>query len=87
MSRDERMHLAADAGDIDEVRRLLELGVPVDFINISYGTALHSISHCSMDHSRALAIMRLLIQNGSDAATGCRTRTPLHKACTYLFAA
>jgi len=88
MSGDERMHLAAIAGDIDEVRRLLELGVPVNLTSSSGATALQNLSHSMMNHSRTLAIMRLLIQNGADATVRCNGFwTPFMKTCYYLFAA
>lgn len=67
---------AATRNDINEVRRLLTLGVSPDSTNEL--TALHQ---CCVDAFEP--IMKLLIEFGADVnAKDSEQRTPLHAACT-----
>jgi ankyrin repeat protein len=69
------LHRAAGAGDEAEVRELLALGLPVNFVEEHRGTALSwGIRH---PH-----IVRLLLENGADVnkAESRDRRSPLHRA-------
>ena len=69
---------AAARNDIEEVRRLLSLGVSPDSTNEDGLTALHQ---CCIDDSEEM--MQLLISYGGDPnATDTEKWTPLHAAAT-----
>eukprot|EP00127_Corallochytrium_limacisporum_P004118 Clim_evm63s157 gene=Clim_evmTU63s157 len=58
------IHWAADCGDVDSVRVLLENGCPVDLLDDSGQTALHMA--CACGHPD---VIKLLIENGADPST------------------
>ncbi len=69
---------AAARNDVEEVRRLLELGVSPDSTNEDGLTALHQ---CCIDDSEEM--MKVLVDYGADPnATDTEKWTPLHAAAT-----
>lgn len=69
---------AAARNDVDEVRRLLELGISADSTNEDGLTALHQ---CCIDDSEEM--MKVLVEFGGDVnAADSEQWTPLHAAST-----
>ena len=70
------LHYAAYGGDVSEVRRLLETGVPVDSRGEIGSTALHGAAV-----SKRIEVVRLLLEKGADVnIQNDPGWTPLHGA-------
>jgi ankyrin repeat protein len=70
------LHRAAKKGDAKKIKKLLDLGVDVNYEGSSGCTALHLATDCGHE-----AVVRVLLENGADpSAKSSEGRTPLHSA-------
>jgi ankyrin repeat protein len=70
------LHRAAKKGDAKKIKKLLDVGVDINYEGSSGCTALHLATDCGHE-----AVVRVLLSNGADPmAKSSEGRTPLHSA-------